>query len=335
MSAEKRKHDSDSEQPGDSESREPATKKQKIGGAGNTIGVSEEEEEEASQASEAKTPQTVPKAIEPSAPETTMPCQEFERNSPPITLAEQETFDRPPRQTKEPEAKEAKKGNPESVPFDLAYLLGRFCCKKHEKIWMPLYKKDGFSARYVTHLGYELIENSSDGDSFFLCQKPPPNATFILIDGQVTQKRLVLQTLVRLGLPFVAVVPSDTAQRDFFVNLMKAHTTTHRFHVEMPTKTLSFHENGIIQPLPRLKMSFFSCKMLNSEAACHCSKDSNDKDILSQLSVQLIDYAALRRAAGILVCNRPFETNAGPTIGTAIPLAKKQRRRKEKGNIEK
>jgi hypothetical protein len=262
------------------------------------------------------------------------------------------------------EKQQAKKN--ESVPFDLKYMLEKSCSKANDKIWMPFASNADFSIRYARHLGYDVLDNGPQ--DFFTCQQAPPTVTAIVIAAaQLSKKRQVLQKLVQLNLPFIVILPADTVQRDFFVNILKLQT--HRWLVELPTKTLFFHSDGIPMPLPRFKTAFFSCRPIqqqnssetatnnnNSEPTNKSNNTDNEKeetknetnaaqicpslrnrnngseqeDIASLIDVKLVDYAALRRAAGILICNRSFETTSEKNLGKMISQPKKKRLSKSK-----
>ena len=210
----------------------------------------------------------------------------------------------------------------ESVPFDLKYMLQRFCCKEYDEIWMPFATSNDFSVRYARHLGYNVLVDGVLQD-FFACQQAPPTATIVVAAAQFSKKREVLQKLVQLNLPFVVVLPSDTVQRDFFINLLKSSMQTHCWCVRLPTKTLFFHSDGNIQPLPRFKTAFFSCRPTRSDKALN-NNDDVTQDVFSLLDIKVLDYATMRRTAGVLVCNRPFETTCEKNLGKTLPRKKRQ-----------
>lgn len=76
-------------------------------------------------------------------------------------------------ETKQIVKKSANYEQHECVPFDLKYMLERFCCKEHDTIWIPFATSNAFSVRYVKHLGYKLIESTQE--EFFTCQQAPPD----------------------------------------------------------------------------------------------------------------------------------------------------------------
>jgi hypothetical protein len=145
----------------------------------------------------------------------------------------------------------------ETMPCDLEYMLQTYCCKQHSVIWEPFTSAHGFSARYMRHLGYRVIESPAGAD-FFAYDEPPTGATIVISNPPFSLKQQVLKRLVvQFGLPCCLLLPIDVIQRDYFSAIVRSASQQSRFFCTIPNKTVRFHYGGVLQPLARFKSAFF------------------------------------------------------------------------------
>jgi len=60
----------------------------------------------------------------------------------------------------------------ETCPFDLKFMLERYCCRQHDVILDP-FVCNGFSQLYMQHLGYQVAAPPVDFDFFTATEAPP------------------------------------------------------------------------------------------------------------------------------------------------------------------
>lgn len=222
----------------------------------------------------------------------------------------------------------------ETMPFDLRFMLEQNCCRNHDLIWDP-FVCAGFSQQYIRHLGFNIVSNITNSTNneisyidFFTLSAPPPKVTIIITNPPFSKKREVLQKLLEFNLPFSIILPADVLQRDYLSDIVAASIVTHHWEVWLPNKTLSFHVQGVVEPLAAFKSAFFTCRPLSvptptnncrrCELLCNSNVVTNDKDRgLHDVKISLFDYAKLRKDAGCKVANRPFYAT-GDKIGEPI-----------------
>lgn len=143
----------------------------------------------------------------------------------------------------------------ETCPQDIRIMLKH--CKSDDVVWDP-FVCNGFSQKYIEHLGYRVHENGND--DFFELQSAPTDVTIIVTNPPFSNKPAVLKQLLRLGVDFVVILPSTILTRNYFVDAVNSTVNTHEWTVEQPTRVISYHRNGVIRSGCPFNSMFISCK---------------------------------------------------------------------------
>lgn len=143
--------------------------------------------------------------------------------------------------------------NYDTCPSDLCFMLS--LCSKDDVVWDP-FVCDGFSQRYMQHLGYATYE--SDVDFFDLTTAP--EVTKIVTNPPFSSKQRVIQKLVELGVDFILLLPSTIITTRYFIDAIDASCNTHEWTIYQPTKVVKYHRNGVLHSGCPFNSMFVSCK---------------------------------------------------------------------------
>ncbi len=178
--------------------------------------------------------------------------------------------------------------NYDTHPFDLTYMLRRWALRQSDVIWDPFVNAGSYSQRYIESQGYQVYHGTED---VMALERAPDPVTLIITNPPYSNKDEVLAKLKTFEVPFVLLVPTMVIQRDYFTNTV---ASSHRnWHVVLPNKSLVFHVNGEVQPVPAFKSCFiFSCP------APPRMQQSVELNRIENVTLELLDYAAIRRQGG-------------------------------------
>lgn len=142
--------------------------------------------------------------------------------------------------------------NYDTCPNDIRFMLS--LCSKDDVVWDP-FVCDGFSQRYMEHLGYATYESDED---FFTLETAPP-ITKIVTNPPFSKKADVIRQLVRLGVDFVLLLPSTIITTNYLVDAMNSTCRTHEWHIYQPTKVIKYHRDGVLHSGCPFNSMFVSC----------------------------------------------------------------------------
>jgi len=142
--------------------------------------------------------------------------------------------------------------NYDTCPNDLRFMLG--LCSKDDVVWDP-FVCDGFSQRYMSHLGYATYETDKD----FFAHDVPPQVTKIVTNPPFSDKQRVIKHLATLGVDFVLLLPLSMITTIYFNDAVNSTSNTHEWHMYLPNRVVKYHSGGVLKIGCPFNSMFISC----------------------------------------------------------------------------
>lgn len=142
--------------------------------------------------------------------------------------------------------------NYDTCPNDLRFMLS--LCSKSDVVWDP-FVGDGFSQRYMNHLGYATFETDVD----FFSLDSAPEVTKIVTNPPFSEKQRVVKHLITLGVDFIMLLPSSMITRRYFIDAIESTIETHEWNIYQPTRVVEYHNGGVLKRGCPFNSMFVSC----------------------------------------------------------------------------
>lgn len=155
----------------------------------------------------------------------------------------------------------------DTCPRDLQFMLS--LCNNDDVVWDP-FVCDGFSQRYMTHLGYAVYESDVD----FFDVDSAPEVTKIVTNPPFSNKQRVLQHLVQLGIDFVLLVPSTMITTNYFNDAINSTCNTHEWSIYIPNKVVKYHVGGQLKTGCPFNSMFVTCTRRSVPVSNQSVKDT-------------------------------------------------------------
>ncbi len=140
----------------------------------------------------------------------------------------------------------------DTCPNDIRFMLS--LCDKSDVVWDP-FVCDGFSQRFMQHLGYATYETDVD----FFAHTEPPEVSVIVTNPPFSDKQRVVKHLVTLGVDFVLLLPLSMITTVYWNEAVNSTINTHEWHLYIPNRVLKYHAGGVIKTGCPFNSMFVTC----------------------------------------------------------------------------